>query len=998
MLNTTPKLFNFIRTTFGADILQVINNRITLAKKHANWVNHRVFNVRCLSAKVVPPSLLIRPPDNSVRSKCAALTASRISVRQRVHSTTYHLECIRFRCANLDELIHHVLPDDIRTSVMELINQRELTFLKKASERQRRKFDKLFGRLNHIPSVPHSVAQRPSENFVLFLYNKQSNDRLSPDRRCVDELQDPVSTASHRRESHFRPNAKFNNMYVGAEEFLYGTKSIGLSVLQERLESRPKIINNGSAIQIDATSCRFDETTSMDGFKTAAISPFHQTPTTRKRLQQLQTHYSVLTEHLNRQRSRLASADATVADLVKTLFKFGVEEPSNQMPNIEDTTWTARSMYGQPDTAPFTRTPNAESNFQNTRLTDVKHLPMPAWSDNVRIRNRHNQENIDHGRHKFATICARSVCHLTAFDSENAASFDWEQPQVKLLSNDQAFRRKFCEFYLRHCCVAFYTVSLTRPITQTSTSRLATNDYIPLSDTCSYFAQLPTSVHPHSNDTRYFSSAFHRLPQKYRQNVAHLSHVTGPEIAPPLPPKPSLPRVSLAPTISEDPQCVEDEEVSKFMTNPNVLDGEKTGKEQVADSSIAFLDLISVQRPPPPPYYVNLFDSGKRKKQSELDVAPPPQQTDSPGTKQSSPPPRSTTPEGHRNSTSQQQLQTSTKITPTSRRYTRPSQVCQINLPEYLAATGHSLERLTRPPDQSRSGTPQMKPTNQTATCFNTLLTRWFRAGSHRMPKHRGRTRSLDENETKIQLPLSFDSLSSFHMDARVILTRVRCEGYLWVLRQPRPGRTHITNTRHRSRPWQSLREHYRGVTSDTSGQNSSPSVTQDSLEKRESQHWKQMWFVCDLAGRIFASQQEPYRERHKDCVPLSSIQSIRISQCSNMTDMCKSSLQYAVPEAELITTDALPNPVENNQSQLAEKNSLNLQDCLTRSLKDDITKDEEPRWTDSVFHVESLTRTYTLRAANTELRALWMAVLEVGKFMIGLTENVYHAYFALNW
>ncbi|KAF8561784.1 hypothetical protein P879_05926, partial [Paragonimus westermani] len=291
------------------------------------------------------------------------------------------------------------------------------------------------------------------------------------------------------------------------------------------------------------------------------------TPTTCKRLQQIQTHYSVLTEHLNRQRSRLASADATVADLVKTLFKFGVEEPSNPMPNQDDTAWTARSMYSQPDTAPFTRTLNTESNFQNTRLTDVKHLPMPAWSDNVHIRNRHNQDNIDHGRHKFATICARSVCRLSSFDSENTTSFDWEQPQVKLLSNDQAFRRKF--------------FSLTRPITQTSTSRLATNDYIPLSDTCSYFAQLPTSVHPHSNDTRYFSSAFHRLPQKYRQNAAHLSDVNGPEIAPPLPPKPCLPRVSLAVTNSEDPQCVEDEEVSKFMTNPNVLDGEKTEKEQV---------------------------------------------------------------------------------------------------------------------------------------------------------------------------------------------------------------------------------------------------------------------------------------------------------------------------------------------------------------------------------------------------------------------------------
>ncbi|KAF6768269.1 hypothetical protein AHF37_06881 [Paragonimus kellicotti] len=605
----------------------------------------------------------------------------------------------------------------------------------------------------------------------------------------------------------------------------------------------------------------------------------------------------------------------------------------------------------------------------------------PAWPDTACTRIRHKQ---DQGRHKFATICARSTCHLSALDSENTTLFGWEQPQVKILSTDQAFRRKF--------------FSLTRPVTQMSTTRLATNDYIPLSDTCSYFTQLPTSIHSHSNETRYFSSAFHSLPQKYRQNATHIFDMTGPEVAPPLPPKPCIPRVSLATANNEDPQCIEDEEVSKFMANPNAFDGEKPEKEQVTENAIAFLDLISVQRPPPPPYYVNLFDSGKRKKQSQLDVTLPSQQTDSPGTKLSSSPPRSTTPEVHRNSTSPQQQQTNTKITSTSRRYTRPSQVCQINLPEYLAATGHSLERLIRPPDQSRSGTPQMKSTSLTATCFNSLLTRWFRAGSHRMPKHRGRTRSLDENETKIQLPLSFDSLSSLQTDARVILTRVRCEGYLWVLRQPQPGRTHNTNTRHRPRPWQSLREHYRGLTSDTSGQNSVPCVTQDSLEKRESQHWKQMWFVCDLAGRIFASQQEPNRERHKDCIPLSSIQSIRINQSSNLADMCKSSQQHGVSEAVSITTDALPNSMKNNQSPQAEKDDLNLQDCLTGGLTDHVQKDEEPRWADSVFHVESLTRTYTLRAANTELRALWVAVLEVGKFTIELTENVYHACFILQW
>ncbi|KAF7231875.1 hypothetical protein EG68_09064, partial [Paragonimus skrjabini miyazakii] len=794
------------------------------------------------------------------------------------------------------------------------------------------------------------------------------NDLHSTDRRCVGELQTLVSTANRRRESHFRPNAKFNNMYVEAEELLYDTKSIGLPALYERLESQPKLINNGSTIQINP------EATSVEGFKTEASSRFQQTPMTRKRLQQLQTHYSVLTEHLNRQRTRLASADATVADLVKTLFKFGIEDPSNQMPKQKDNAWTGKSMYSQPDAGPCTRSSITESKCQNTRLANVKHLPMPAWPDTANIRISHKQHDIDQGRHKFATICARSTCHLSALDSENTTSFGWEQPQIKLLSADQAFRRKF--------------FSLTRPVTQTSTTRLATNEYIPLSDTCSYFAQLPTSVHSHSNDSRYFTSAFHSLPQKYRQNAAHLFDLTGPEIAPPLPPKPCIPRISLTATNNEDPQCVEDEEVSKFMTNPNVFDGENPEKEQVTESAIAFLDLVSVQRPPPPPYYVNLFDSEKRKKQSQLDVTLPSQQTDSPGTKQSSPPSRSTTPEVHRNSTSPQQLQTNRKITSTSRRYTRPSQVCQINLPEYLTATGHPLERLIRQPDQSRSGTPQMKSTSQTATCFNSLLTRWFRAGSHRMPKHRGRTRSLDENETKIQLPLSFDSLSSLQTDARVILSRVRCEGYLWMLRQPGPGRTHVTNTRPRPRPWQSLRDHYRGLTSDTSGQNSVPSVTQYSLEKRESQQWKQMWFVCDLAGRIFTSKQEPNRERHKDCIPLSSIQSIRINECSNLTDMCKSSQQHCVPEAESITTDALPNAMEINQSQQTEKDSLNPQECLTRSLTDHGQKDEEPQWADSIFYVDSLTRTYTLRAANTELRALWVAVLEVGKFTIELTGN----------
>lgn len=122
--NTAPKLFDTIRITYGTHVLKIINDRLTLGKKLAHWLNHRIFNLRCLSKGIIPVSLRIRPPDASARSLHAARVASRRFLRQRIHLCSMKINSIRGQIGQLMAIITRELHGNVLTDLVDLITRR----------------------------------------------------------------------------------------------------------------------------------------------------------------------------------------------------------------------------------------------------------------------------------------------------------------------------------------------------------------------------------------------------------------------------------------------------------------------------------------------------------------------------------------------------------------------------------------------------------------------------------------------------------------------------------------------------------------------------------------------------------------------------------------------------------------------------------------------------------------------------------------------------------
>ena len=185
-------LFSHLRSVYGPEILSVINTRIYLCKLEASWINHRIFNLRCIQMDIVPKTLHVRPPDNSERSRQAAHVAERTFLRQRTHHCTVRLQEIRQRVSRLDMILQELLEKDDLERVSELVARRFAQRVYSVKVRQIRKFNKLLlaqDRPTNTPRFENSqnlvkpivnlsdrVLTKEEEN----LLNKGLNYNISP--------------------------------------------------------------------------------------------------------------------------------------------------------------------------------------------------------------------------------------------------------------------------------------------------------------------------------------------------------------------------------------------------------------------------------------------------------------------------------------------------------------------------------------------------------------------------------------------------------------------------------------------------------------------------------------------------------------------------------------------------------------------------------------------------------------------------------------------------
>ncbi|TGZ63176.1 hypothetical protein CRM22_007056 [Opisthorchis felineus] len=541
-------------------------------------------------------------------------------------------------------------------------------------------------------------------------------------------------TQPNRRVSGNLPGTKTNWMYVEAENLFHPS----VSVAPTTTTYTTGLFNTFKSIDQNP----FGERPLTDWNIPFAEYVGQQTPVTRKRLQEIQQHHAVLLEHLERQRNRLASADATVANLAQTLIQLSIGRP------LKGSKMRPHGLREEdPDQRLIKPIPKVRNSFDEL---DLPFAPFPEYISDVSSA-------------RFRGSSGHSIRANTI--SGNAKQSPLASWGIGAAAMPLA----------------------TQPLVRDSRSA----DYIVLYETDSKPEEPPTCGKP---------SAFRALPFRFGLstsppvNTSMYSRPAIPanaplEVPPPLPPKPT--RLFRQPSAkTEAPQTLEDEEVSKFM--------DPTGNQQGALVQVTSNPMKSStsKRPPPPPYYVNLFGSetktghpdkcveyGEQVPTSALNVG---------------------TSLGNMTEVDRWTKQAASSGTqhaqPSSvRRFVPPSKVCSINLMEYLEQAGYPLGQLCS--DNDNVSNTGIAKGNQQSICFSALFNRWFRIGSHRFLRDKHRARSLDEQTPKLSYNVDPNRLA-MESDFRVRLTRTRCGGHIWIgnsTQQQKP--VHL-----RPRGWHSLR------------------------------------------------------------------------------------------------------------------------------------------------------------------------------------------------
>ncbi|VDP75263.1 unnamed protein product, partial [Schistosoma mattheei] len=74
----------------------------------------------------------------------AAITATRVFLRERIHKSTLNLESLRSRIANIDSALSLIIPPELKTNVNEFLKHRDNFYNQITKRRQMRKFEQMF--------------------------------------------------------------------------------------------------------------------------------------------------------------------------------------------------------------------------------------------------------------------------------------------------------------------------------------------------------------------------------------------------------------------------------------------------------------------------------------------------------------------------------------------------------------------------------------------------------------------------------------------------------------------------------------------------------------------------------------------------------------------------------------------------------------------------------------------------------------------------------------
>ena len=122
--------FKNIRETFGQETLKKCRDLERCENKLARYRNHLVFTLRCKNENIIPQSLKLKCPIESMNAKRIVERAMKDLVRERTRLTTNKISELSANRIEYEKVVNDVLPSEASQRVLSLVaKSRETTFV-----------------------------------------------------------------------------------------------------------------------------------------------------------------------------------------------------------------------------------------------------------------------------------------------------------------------------------------------------------------------------------------------------------------------------------------------------------------------------------------------------------------------------------------------------------------------------------------------------------------------------------------------------------------------------------------------------------------------------------------------------------------------------------------------------------------------------------------------------------------------------------------------------
>ena len=168
--------FKNLRTNYGRETIKIVRKAENTTCQLARYRNHLVFNLRCKGECVIPPSLRLKRPINSVKARNIVEKARKKLLRERIRLTNQKISHLQDKKRRLAERF----PSDVQQQLNAHLTRVHESVHKQAKCRQQNKLASLISKSKkNNPSEPDLSGTRIKRWVVNLSKYKLDHDQTS---------------------------------------------------------------------------------------------------------------------------------------------------------------------------------------------------------------------------------------------------------------------------------------------------------------------------------------------------------------------------------------------------------------------------------------------------------------------------------------------------------------------------------------------------------------------------------------------------------------------------------------------------------------------------------------------------------------------------------------------------------------------------------------------------------------------------------------------------